>query len=162
MSSGLPTRVLSIHSAPDFTLGLFHSIGVSTAPGRTALTRIFFSAPSRAEVRVSETSADLAAAYGATTVGIGYDHAGTLLGECVGRCSADAAGTAGHDHYFTFEQHATVPVLDLTAPPVRLLVPFVYGPCHLLSHRIRPAWLSARAGKRSVSAKRRANRGSVF
>src|SRR6478672_5339521 len=67
MSSGLPTLVLSIHSTPDLTFGLFQSIGVSIAPGRTALTRMFFAAPSSEDVRVNETSADLAAAYGATS-----------------------------------------------------------------------------------------------
>lgn len=40
MSSGRPTSLRSIFSTPDFTFGLSHNIGVSTAPGSTALTRM--------------------------------------------------------------------------------------------------------------------------
>src|SRR5262249_23935381 len=52
ISSGLPIAP-SIFSAPLFTFGLFHSIGVSTAPGATQLIRIFFGANSSLNPRVN-------------------------------------------------------------------------------------------------------------
>ena len=39
-SAGVPTVALSIFSVPFFTLGLLQSMGVSTAPGATALMRV--------------------------------------------------------------------------------------------------------------------------
>ncbi len=49
-------------STPDLTLGFSHSIGVSMAPGSTALARIPRARPSMAVERVSDSSAALAAA----------------------------------------------------------------------------------------------------
>ena len=46
MSSGLPTSAGSSFSAPDFTLGFSHSIGVPIAPGRTVLARMPLARPS--------------------------------------------------------------------------------------------------------------------
>ena len=47
-------------------LGLSQSIGVSIAPGRMALTRMFLGLPSMEAVRVSDSTAAFDAAYGAT------------------------------------------------------------------------------------------------
>jgi len=49
-------------SAPERTFGLLHNIGVSMAPGRTALTRRPFALPSSADERVNDNRAALAAA----------------------------------------------------------------------------------------------------
>src|SRR5690242_21678155 len=65
-SSGLPTSAALIVSRPDLTFGFSHNIGVSTAPGRMALTRMPLGLPSMEAERVNDSSAALAAAYEAT------------------------------------------------------------------------------------------------
>src|SRR5687767_6990956 len=73
ISSGLPIRPSGVRSA-SVSIALTRSsvetparsIGVSTAPGRTALTRIPSGARSRAAARASATSAPLLVAYAAT------------------------------------------------------------------------------------------------
>src|SRR5579885_2444313 len=64
-SSGLPMDP-STFSTPLLMLGLFHSIGVSTAPGATLFTRILRDSISTANPRVNASIAPFEAAYGTT------------------------------------------------------------------------------------------------
>lgn len=60
-SSGLPMAPVTF-SAPLFTLGLFHNIGVSTAPGATQFTRILRAVSSMLKPRVNASIAPFDAA----------------------------------------------------------------------------------------------------